>query len=77
MISLSSHLFIDLAQDLPGRLDVEQPHNDPGVLPLEIGHRGRRISEERLTRRDLDALALGLGLKVVEGLESRAKVERA
>ena len=62
-------LLVHLAEHSPGGLRVEQPDDDARVLPLEVGHRRRRVEEEALPRRDVDVGSLRTGLKVVQGLE--------
>ncbi len=63
------NLLVYFAEDLPGCLCVEESDDDPGVLPLEVGHRCGGVQQEALARGDVNALVLGSKFKVFQGLQ--------
>ena len=50
-----SHLLVNFTQHFSRRFGVEQPDDDPRVLPLQVGDGRARILQEALTRGYPDA----------------------
>ena len=66
-----THVLEDLAEHLPGGLDVEEADDDPGVLPLQVRDGCARVPQETLPDVDRHPGALGAELEVVQGLEKQ------
>jgi len=61
-------LFVDLAEDPPGSHDVEEAHDNPGILAAEVLDGVRRVADEALPGDDLDprSRVLALLLQVLD-----------
>lgn len=64
-----SHLLVNFTQHFSRRFGVEQPDDNPGVLPLQVGDGRPRIPEEALARGYPDARRLCPALQVIESLK--------
>lgn len=69
-------VFVYLTQHPPGGVDVEESHDDTGVLPLQIPHGVSGVRQEALAGHNLDLGVLAAHLQVLHRLYRQSTHKR-
>ena len=66
-------IFVNLTEDLSGRLSVKKADNNASVLSFQIGHGSLWVAQKTLARGNGDVGQLGARFQVIQGLLSLEK----
>ena len=61
-------IFVNLTEDLSGRLSVKKADNNASVLSFQIGHGSLWVAQKTLARGNGDVGQLGARFQVIQGL---------